>query len=81
MCVRALTLRGCCRKGLGVQQIQRALILLLPLSSRGSFLGSTTLLVVQLATFGQQPCSSGFGSRLDHCHQAGTLLLTTGVLL
>lgn len=82
MYVCPLTLRGSRRKGLGVQQIQSALILLVfLLSSRGGFLGSTTFLVVQLATLGQESGSSGFGWGLDHCHQARTLLLTTGVLL
>lgn len=77
-----LTLRGCCRKGLCMQQIQSTLVLLVfLLHSRGDFLGATTFPVVQLATFGQQPGSSGFGRGLDHGHQARTFFLTTGVLL
>lgn len=45
--VCALTLRRCCRKGLGVQQVQRTLILLVfLLSSWGSLFGPATFFVV-----------------------------------
>lgn len=80
MCV-PLTLRGRCRKGLGMQQIQGALILLL-VASRRRLLGSTPLLVVQLATLGQEFGLAGLGGGLDHRHQwEALLLLPTGILL
>lgn len=65
-----------------MQQIQSTLVLLVFLLHGWShFLGTTAFPVVQLATFGQQPGSSGFGRGLDHGDQAGTLLLAAGVLL
>jgi len=83
------TLRGRCREGLGVQQLQGALALVegLPLHSRHrrrhrrrrGLLGPPALLVVQLAALGEQPGAAGFGRGLHH--QAGLLLLTTRVLL
>lgn len=82
VCVCLLTLRRCCREGLCMQQIQSTLVLLVfLLHSRSDFLGTTTFLVVQLATFGQQTGSSGFGRGLDHGVQTRTLLLTARVLL
>lgn len=78
MCVCSLTRR----ERLGMQQIQRALVLLvLLLGSRGGFLGAAAFLVVQLASFGQEAGSSGFGGGLDHRHQARPLLFAAGVLL
>lgn len=80
--VCVLTLRGGCRKGLSMQQIQSALVLLVfLLCHQRGFLGAPTLPVVQLASFGQQFGPPGFGRGLDHCHQSGTFLLPTGVLL
>lgn len=80
--VCALTLRGRCRKGLSMQQIQSTLVLLVfLLCHQSGFLGAAALPVVQLATFGQQLGPPGFGRGLDHRHQSGTLFLPTGVLL
>lgn len=78
----ALTLRGRRRKGLGMQQIQSTLVLLVfLLRHQSSFLRTTAFPVVQLASFRQQLGPPGLGGSLDHRHQSGTFLLPAGVLL
>jgi hypothetical protein len=60
---RWLTLRGCCRDGLGVQQLQGTLALLALAfgCSHGSLLGTPALPSAQLAAFAEEFGAAGFG--------------------